>query len=615
MSRKNTAEENLNWVKAFLRDLEYDEALIAAFVEKGYKSPRRIAKLNRERLQRDFPEMTPADMDAIIDELKCLDLNQLKRTISVDVPTLPRPTETNASEPTAVPDKMIPDKNLVDALARASAYAKRENELETKAEAYDIFISYRRARVGDARSLKQALKQHFRVFLDIDREEGLGVGEFQSQLESILHRTPVVIVLLTTSPSGPDDTERGGIDRSELTSMQHIVQYAQRGWCDFCRYAVHAMLSLCRRFVHSILTNIHRARATRPDRIEMAVALKLGKIVVPCYPGSEGSRYVGTELGRLSALDDVRDMAKCNAYPIYDDMYDESVGKIISAIKRALHAKGISTVKQNTLDMVKTAKEAFARGLPATRCVQLGFTAVECKAAGYTANDIYPLCVTCDRFDEVEKAVVCRNQKDVEELKIERGYFFGTVCTSTTRLRAHSIRADNGSASDVMWRSQDKDGSHPFGLGPDRPLRYTYSASDISALNLNATKLKRRGYSAADCRAFGFDAVECLRAGYTPKELYPLCKLPSSMSDYPTGTMLICLNQKSGDDCAEPNVSNAVFVEGHFVSKLVRAVSSNAIHTVKAVSVIWTNSEMWRNQHVGGFPPFGFGPDRLLEFS
>ena len=42
--------------------------------------------------------------------------------------------------------------------------------------------------------------------VSVDRETGLVAGPFQQQLENVLKRTPVFIMMLTPAPSGPDET-------------------------------------------------------------------------------------------------------------------------------------------------------------------------------------------------------------------------------------------------------------------------------------------------------------------------------------------------------------------------------------------------------------------------
>jgi hypothetical protein len=56
---------------------------------------------------------------------------------------------------------------------------------------YDIFISYRRAQGGHARALKMALRDlGFSVFLDVDHDTGLGLGNFQENLEKVRFHLP-----------------------------------------------------------------------------------------------------------------------------------------------------------------------------------------------------------------------------------------------------------------------------------------------------------------------------------------------------------------------------------------------------------------------------------------
>lgn len=227
------------------------------------------------------------------------------------------------------------DKVLSAALLRADKY-----EDDPKVEYYDIFISYRRSRVGDARALKQALKdQGMKVFLDIDREEGLGAGMFQDQLEKVLHKVPVVIVLMTEAPSGPNDEARGGINRSVLSSMEHVSRYAHLGWTDYCR-------------------------------VEMAVALRMKKLVVPVYPGSMGSSYIGKELGKLNGIEDVQSLRNCNAFPLYDDMFDQSVDKIVGAIKKSIDAERPPdlALALSMSKVPKSAQVARSNGCTALQC-------------------------------------------------------------------------------------------------------------------------------------------------------------------------------------------------------------------------------------------------------
>eukprot|EP00940_MAST-03C_sp_MAST-3C-sp2_P003223 g3223.t1 len=180
----------------------------------------------------------------------------------------------------------------------------------TNPPAFDIFISYRRSRVAEARLLKNTLERlgSFNVFLDVVRDDGLSVGDFQSQLESVLRDTPVVIVMVTPLPSGPDESSKGGFDRSRLSSMAHIKAYANKEWTDWCR-------------------------------LEMATAVKMNKIIVPVYPGVQGGAFLGKELEHLKGLADVDSIRGMMGYPWHDGMYDESVKKIVDGIKEALAKK------------------------------------------------------------------------------------------------------------------------------------------------------------------------------------------------------------------------------------------------------------------------------------
>jgi hypothetical protein len=89
---------------------------------------------------------------------------------------------------------------------------------------FEIFLSYRRSRSGDARALKMALVElGHRVFFDVDRDEGLGAGDVQAQLEAVLAETSVLLALVTPAPSGnPGDWREG------LSSMETVR--ACPGW-------------------------------------------------------------------------------------------------------------------------------------------------------------------------------------------------------------------------------------------------------------------------------------------------------------------------------------------------------------------------------------------------
>ena len=49
-----------------------------------------------------------------------------------------------------------------------------------------------------------------------------------------LKDTPIMLVLITPGPSGADQRATGGINRSVLSSTQQVVEYAKKGWTDWC---------------------------------------------------------------------------------------------------------------------------------------------------------------------------------------------------------------------------------------------------------------------------------------------------------------------------------------------------------------------------------------------
>lgn len=73
--------------------------------------------------------------------------------------------------------------------------APDEEARKTKSHAYDIFFSYRREGGSDvARSLQQALKDEFRIFLDVDR---MPSGHFDQALLRTIESSPNFVVFLS----------------------------------------------------------------------------------------------------------------------------------------------------------------------------------------------------------------------------------------------------------------------------------------------------------------------------------------------------------------------------------------------------------------------------------
>jgi hypothetical protein len=186
--------------------------------------------------------------------------------------------------------------------------------LQAALASFEIFLSYRRSRSGDARALKMALVElGHRVFFDVDRDEGLGVGNFQAQLEAVLADTPVLLVLVTPAPSGPP-----GDWREHLSSMEVIAACAKSFAPDFVPKAGGCPWPRC----------------TDYCRLEIANALAAGKLVVSVYPGSLGPAWIGHQLRHLQGLEGVEALMGMAAYPILEDMYTQSVGAISTAIRR-----------------------------------------------------------------------------------------------------------------------------------------------------------------------------------------------------------------------------------------------------------------------------------------
>jgi hypothetical protein len=189
---------------------------------------------------------------------------------------------------------------------------------------YDVFISYRRTHQDYGRKIKEELRRHgLKAFLDVDPEDGLTLGPFQAQLERVLEHTPTVFMLVTPAPSGPDQRAAGGIDRSSVSSMGHIVEYLNRGWTDWCE-------------------------------LEMRRSLELHKQIVPIYSKSwNGEPYIGAELGKIGHLDSVKQLRSLNAFDV--DVNDVTPG--VERIVQHLRKKNLDRSKMSSMEKLKDEEE------------------------------------------------------------------------------------------------------------------------------------------------------------------------------------------------------------------------------------------------------------------
>ena len=89
---------------------------------------------------------------------------------------------------------------------------------------------------------------------------------------------------------------------------------------------------------------------------------------------------------------------------------------------------------------------------------------------------------------------------------------------------------------------------------------------------------------------------------------YALCVQPSSFVGTKVGTELICRNQEP-----EERAMNTGDQVGTFMSRL--AGVEGHIHKISKVRDFWSNESRARSQKDGGFPPYGFGPDKILKFT
>jgi serine/threonine protein kinase len=189
---------------------------------------------------------------------------------------------------------------------------------------YDVFISYRREHKEYGRKIKDELSKHgLKAFLDVDPEDGLTLGPFQAQLERVLLHTPTVFMLITPSPSGPDQSATGGIDRSVLSSMDNVAAYLKLGWTDYCE-------------------------------VEMKRSLELHKQIVPIYSKSwNGEAYIGTELGKIGHLDSVKQLRSLNAFDV--DVSDVTPG--VERIVQHLRKYNLDWSKMSSQEKLKERDE------------------------------------------------------------------------------------------------------------------------------------------------------------------------------------------------------------------------------------------------------------------
>ena len=102
---------------------------------------------------------------------------------------------------------------------------------------HHIFINYRRSHFELADRVRRQLDSYgYRCFFDLDPETGLGVGEFQGQLEASLTGVPFLLAILTPAPSGPDEI------RTTLSYTETVRRYAQEGWTDYCHVELRKAL-------------------------------------------------------------------------------------------------------------------------------------------------------------------------------------------------------------------------------------------------------------------------------------------------------------------------------------------------------------------------------------
>ena len=153
----------------------------------------------------------------------------------------------------------------------------------TGSSGFHIFLSYRRIDADKARSVKQALVAlGYSVFMDIT-PDGLGAGDFQSQLERHLKSTPVVIALFTATLNVD-----GAVEFLRIKNSGDFV------------------------------------------RLELRAALHMEKLLIPLYtsaaPGTPAFD-IGAMVWGANLPADVADIGKQNMVELSTNFFDASIAK------------------------------------------------------------------------------------------------------------------------------------------------------------------------------------------------------------------------------------------------------------------------------------------------
>jgi serine/threonine protein kinase len=182
-----------------------------------------------------------------------------------------------------------------------------------------VFLSYRRSHSGSARSFKMELETlGYKVFFDLDRESGLGIGPFQTQLEVVLEQVDIVIVMVTAAPSGPQNKKHEDGGRFDMSSTETMKEYARLGWTDYCA-------------------------------VEVEKALASNKIVIPIYYAKHGTDFIGDQLRHLADLPSLKRLRSLNAYDISDSIFSASVKVVHDHIQREIERRRTVGINEDEL--------------------------------------------------------------------------------------------------------------------------------------------------------------------------------------------------------------------------------------------------------------------------
>ena len=255
------------------------------------------------------------------------------------------------------------------------------------------------------------------------------------------------------------------------------------------------------------------------------------------------------------------------------------------ARNRAVILSSSSSERNSALKLLrrqkKSAKECKNLNYSVGEMRLAGFTAIECKEAGFDTQKFL---------------------KRVKKGEIEEFEFY-----DFREIRNLGLEAEELLSRKIIETPRE---FCRIGLSDEKILKLK-----IESNVLKAFRMKIEGVSVSECMKAKLSAQNCRDAGYPASLIYPLCK---SVSDFKIGDQVVCWNQKSKTEV--PGSVN-IFKKSHFfgvvIEALVKKDGTILAHRVKSDLLgkkSWRDEHYLRDQTPRGHLNNGFGPDRLLEW-